>query len=635
MKIPYKHIVKFIGESPPLNEISEKLFQLGHEHTIENDIFDIEITPNRGDCLSLEGILRDLSVFYEIDFSVNLFQKNIQKFNFDFTNLSKEICPKISFLKVEIDKEIKPYDGSLKDYYNELDIKKNNFFTDISNYILYELGQPTHCYDADLINAPLRLKVLDKQKSFQALTDKKINLNNGDLVFEINDQVINLAGVMGGKTTACNEKTRSVIIECAYFKPEFIIGKSLKYDIQSDAAYNFERGVDPMAHEKTLSRFMHLIHEHASIKSAKLYSYDNLNYKDKYLNFDETIINNILGTKISSAEYKEILQRLNFHISGKLITIPSYRNDIESQNDLSEEIARVVGYNNLPTNEISFETFTTQKYDSNEKCIKNYLIDYGFYETINFPFESKSKENSIKLDNPLDTNKSYMRNNLKQSLINNLLFNERRQNDTIKLFEISDVYDDKDSIQKRRRLGIIASGRQGKNYKEFSLKIDEKYFKDIINFFNGDYSLEYEKISRDSLDTKIKNEIFYIEIDLDLLTQKLTYKSKSSKLSEFISYKKISEYPSSYRDLSFSVKKYENLENLQRIIFNYKNSIVKDLFIFDYFKNDKKNEIKIGFRFVFQSQEKTLKDEDINFVMNDIIQKSISLDGIAIPGLKK
>tara|TARA_Y100000768_G_scaffold374886_1_gene345102 strand:+ start:25090 stop:26997 length:1908 start_codon:yes stop_codon:yes gene_type:complete len=635
VKISYKHIVRYIDEKPSEEHISKKLFQLGHEHTFQDGIFDIEITPNRGDCLSLEGILRDLSVFYNIDFNINFYQKNLQNYNFGFTNLSKEMCPKISFLKVEIDEKISPYQGDLKDYFNELDLKKNNFFTDISNYIMYELGQPTHCYDAASINDTLTLKVLDKDKSFQTLTDKIINLNSGDLVFEVDSKVINLAGVMGGKTSACDDLTRAVIIECAYFKPEFIIGKSLKYDIQSDAAYKFERGVDPIAHEKTLLRFLHLIQDHASIKSAEIYCYNALKFKNKFVNFDEKIINKILGTNISSIKYKEILQKLGFKIREKSIFVPSFRNDIENHNDISEEVARVIGYDNLPTDEINLDSSSEKKYISDEKIIKNYLTDQGFYEVINFPFDSSSKHNSIKLDNPLDSNKPFMRTNLKQSLINNLLFNERRQNDSIKLFEISDVYDNKNNVKRSRKLGIIASGRQGKNYEEFPLKIDEKYFKNIINFFDSENIFEYQKISRDLLNSKIKNEIFYTEIDFNQITQKLIYESKYSKPKHFILYKKISEFPSSNRDISFSIKKYENLENLQKIIFSYKSSIIKDLFIFDYYKNEKNNEIKIGFRFIFQSHEKTLKDKDINFVMDDIIQKSLSLDGVVVPGLKK
>ena len=140
MKIAYKHILEHINSKPSINELSEKLFQLGHEHEIENDIFDMEFTPNRGDCLSVIGLLRDLSVFYKTDLKIEKYTDRIKTLELDFKNNAKNACPKISFLKIEISNQnIKPYKGKLKSYFDDLDCKKNNFFTDISNYLSYEM----------------------------------------------------------------------------------------------------------------------------------------------------------------------------------------------------------------------------------------------------------------------------------------------------------------------------------------------------------------------------------------------------------------------------------------------------------------------------------------------------------------
>ncbi len=635
MKISYRHIVNFIDQNPTIDELSDKLFQLGHEHEIYNDIIDIEITPNRGDCLSLQGILRELSVFYNINFNIELYDKDLDFFDFPFKNLSKHICPKISFLKVVIDKKIKPYSGMLKSYFDDMENNKNNFFTDISNYVSYELGQPTHCYDLDFLNDYLIFDTLNEKKNFKTLTDQDLNLNSGDAVFTIKNNVINLAGVMGGKSTACNINTTSSIIECAYFEPEYIIGKTVQYDIFSDAAYKFERCVDPNLHVKTLKRFIHLVNAHATLKSVEIFTYDELENLNKKVVFDVKTINQILGTEISQAKYKDILIKLGFKIENELVIIPSYRNDIETQNDLSEEVARVIGYNNIKSSSFSLPKQNIQNKSVPEKVYKDYLLDNGFYEVINFPFISDCKEESIKLDNPLDVNKSYLRTDLKESLINNLLYNERRQNDTIKLFEISDVYNiTKEGIKIKRKLGIIASGRVGKNYKDFTKKINKKYFKNILRFIDDTNKLSIENISRDRLESKIKDEILYAELDLsDYLDQKISYVRKSSKSKNFALYKPISEYPSSYRDISFSVKDFKKVEELEDIILHYKNDILKEIYVFDFFENVKINEIKIGFRFIFQSQSKTLEDKEINDVVNDIISESTNLDGVNIPGL--
>ena len=159
MNISYRHIVRYFYSEPSVKEISEKLFQLGHENEIEeNDILNIEFTPNKGDCLSLKGIVRDLGIFYETKKNDEIFEDPISFFDFKFKNLSTSDCPKISFLKIEIEGDISEYKDNLRSYFDDLDIKKNNFFTDVSNYVAYETGQPTHCYDAKKIKNEVQLK---------------------------------------------------------------------------------------------------------------------------------------------------------------------------------------------------------------------------------------------------------------------------------------------------------------------------------------------------------------------------------------------------------------------------------------------------------------------------------------------
>ena len=162
MKISYKHLLNFIPSKPSINDISQKLFQLGHEHEIIDDIFDMELTPNRGDCLSINGILRDLAVFYEVNQSTQLYEKELQPLSLNFVNRAQDACPHISFLKIEIEEDTMPYQGVLKEYFDNPEIKKNNFFTDISNYISYETGQPTHCYDSKRLMNHFHLKLLKK-----------------------------------------------------------------------------------------------------------------------------------------------------------------------------------------------------------------------------------------------------------------------------------------------------------------------------------------------------------------------------------------------------------------------------------------------------------------------------------------
>ena len=635
MNISYRHIVRYFYSEPSVKEISEKLFQLGHENEIEeNDILNIEFTPNKGDCLSLKGIVRDLGIFYETKKNDEIFEDPISFFDFKFKNLSTSDCPKISFLKIEIEGDISEYKDNLRSYFDDLDIKKNNFFTDVSNYVAYETGQPTHCYDAKKIKNEVQLKKINSETSFNTLINKEINLTNENLVFCIDDEVINLAGVMGGKSTSCSGSTTEVIVECAYFKPESIIGKSLKYDIQSDAAYKFERGVDPSCHEDVLRRFIFIVSEHAKLKSIKLFTESHQDIEEKKIQFDVDKIKKIIGIDIKEAEYKNMLLKLGFGFENQYILIPTYRSDIETQNDLAEEVSRIIGYDEIPREEFKISKSNTKlPTKRKEQNIKNFLIDNGFFEIINNPFTSIKSKGSIKIDNPLDSNRKFLRSNLKNSLVENLLYNERRQKDSIKLFEISDVYFNSNEIKKSRLLGIIASGRVGKNYRDFSRWINEDYLSDILDRFQiKDKNIQV--ISRENLESKSKNKIVYFEISVDDIIDSVdSYIPVTTPPSNFITYSPISEYPSSSRDLSFSINNPVKLNELRNTIEKYHDEDLKEKFIFDFYENPSNNEIKIGFRFIFQSQSRTLKEDDINIVIKDIIAKALAIETVTIPGL--
>ena len=643
MKIAYEHLIKFIPSRPSIENISEKFFQLGHEHEIENNIFDMELTPNRGDCLSINGLLRDLSVFYEVTPNNEIYTDDIKSLDINFINNSPEACPSISFLKIKIQGEVSAYKGIFQDYFDDLDVNKNNFFTDISNYISYETGQPTHCYDAEKVTSLISLETSVEEYEFKTLLDKTIKLEDENLVFVQNDEVINLAGVMGGSSTACSKDTKSVIVECAYFNPENVIGQSIKYDIKSDAAHKFERGVDPLCHEKVLRRFLKIVDEHATIKNVEIFKRDYLSHNSTEIPFSIERINNILGLSCNSEELQDYLTKLGFNIDKDKIIAPSYRSDIKTENDIAEEIARVIGYNNIPTRPIKIPKLSNtsaKNLELLENNIKTLLISEGFFEVINDPFVNHETNNSIKLDNPLDSGRKNLRINLEKSLIDNLLYNERRQQDSIKLFEITDVYYiEKKELKSKRKLGIICSGRVGKNYLDFSRKIDSKYLTNILEKFNKKISFNPHLINRDELETKLNDKIIYLEIDLnelenydfDILDKEKFILNKNN----FKKYIPISSFPSSVRDLSFAVADKEKYHDLQNLLLDFKDILIKEIFVFDFYHNENKDEIKIGFRFVFQSNSSTITEGEVNNIMNEIIEKALSIPSVEIPGLKR
>lgn len=639
MKIAYSHIVRHIKSNPDLTEVSEKLFQLGHEHEILNEsIFDIEITPNRGDCLSVNGILRDLKLFYEIDLDHEIYDKQLKNFDFNFINNAKQHCKNISFLKIDIKDIPKNYNTYINDYFLDLGISKKNFFTDVSNYISYETGQPTHCYKFDQIDNFIKLDIIKEDAEFFTLLDKKIKLTGENLVFlNRNNEVINLAGIMGGKKSACDHRTKSVIVECAYFDPEMILGKAVRFNLNSDAAHKFERNTDPFCHNYVLRRFLKIVEEHTEIINVEVFT-DNSIDEDEFINkisFDTNKANQILGTNINKNDCIQYLTKLGFKYIDNSFIAPSYRHDVKTLNDLSEELARSIGYDQIKDKNFTINFYEQKQIVDDEQALKEVLIKNGFYEVINDPFVSFNEGFGISVDNPLDSKRKYLRTDLKSSLIQNLIYNERRQQDSIKFFEFSDLYSTKE-IVKKRVLAIIASGRIDKNFRDFSKKITNEYVTNILSDYISDSDLNFIPISRESMNSKSKNHISYVEIEV--ISNGLSkHEPKDHKIEKDIhnyKYNPVSDFPKSHRDLSFAVKDFSSLTKLEETLLNFDNELLKDVFVFDYYNNTSKEEIKIGFRFTFQSDSETITDEDVELAMNQIIKLSLDFNGVQIPGMR-
>jgi len=251
------------------------------------------------------------------------------------------------------------------------------------------------------------------------------------------------------------------------------------------------------------------------------------------------------------------------------------------------------------------------------------------------PFTDIEEKKSILIDNPLDSNRRNLRTSLKNSLIENLLFNERRQKDSIKLFEISDVYSNEKKIIQEKRLGIIVSGRCGHNHKDFSKKLDKKYLNEILSFNKNKSIFEIEEIPRQNLKTKKKDKVFYTEVLLDDIPETFPGDHKTKKPAiNFIKYVPVSDFPSSVRDFSFSIKDFDKYNTVISCIEKFEEENLKDFFIFDFYLNEKLKEIKVGIRLIFQSPMKTLSEEDIQMSIGKILKPIIDLDGVIVPGLE-
>jgi len=630
MKIAYKHLLRFLLDKPDIDDLSNKLFQLGHEHEIENSIFDIEFTPNRGDCLSVQGLIRDLNVFYQTDLDMPVYSKDLPSLDLNFINSAKDKCPQISFLNIVIKGEVSEYKPYLEEYFKDLRINKNNFFTDISNYIAYELGQPTHAYEFSSIGNDITLQESTTNSKFITLLGESIKLKSPDLVFTSEEEIINLSGIIGGINTACSSQTKNALIECAYFKPDAIIGKAVKYNIHSDASHKFERSTDPQCHEKVLRRFIQIVSEHVEIIKLELYSC-NTPFKETELSFDLNKVNKILGTNITEDVYRDSIIKLGFEVNSA-IRVPSFRSDVSHQNDLAEELARVIGYDNLPVSSINLKELSYESNSPDEQMLKRFLIDKGFAEVINSPFCSTIHPDTIKVDNPLDSNREFLRTNIIDSLVENLIYNEKRQKDSIKFFEISDIYTSSNDVY-IKKLALIVSGRRGQNYLDFSRKLDNKYLIELFKEIGIDINKFIKNIDRSNLNSKIKTPIFALELRIDNIVENISdYVPVRQPPSNFVKYESISEFPSSFRDLSFSVKDSSKIEEVIKILSNSESALIKHSFMFDLYENNNTGESKIGFRFIFQSSSRTLTDIEIDQEIRTIISPVLLINSVSLPG---
>ena len=644
MKIVYSHLLNLLEQQPKLEELSELLFQLGHEHEIDGEVLDMEITPNRGDCLSLKGLARDLNYFYQAK-ELPKSDVEIPALDLQFENKAQELCPNISFMEIEIKKVPTKYKPYLDSYFTDLGINKNNFFTDISNYIAYESGQPTHCFDQSTMLGHFSLAKKELKTKFRTLLDSEIELTDENLVFLLDDEVISLAGTMGGASTACSADTTKVLIECAYFQPEEILGKARKYNLSSEAAYKFERGVDYLCQEDVLRRFLYIVSEHTEVESVSFYSEQKKTTLSE-VSFDSDKLNSVIGINISEQEQLSYLKALGFEF-GNSIIVPAHRSDVDQINDLAEEVTRMIGYNNIPSQVLALPVMAKHRKRSFEDMVGRYLINQGCFEVINNPFSDFEGKEAIAVDNPLDKQRAMLRTCLMNSIRTNIAYNQNRQKDSIKFFEFSDIYKTSGS---ERRFALAIAGRVNKNAKEFNAQLDYGYLKGLINSICTDilkaqptYELAdkrgydfYEaltingskigglgKISKETIDTKVKTPVFACELTIDDL---------EVPDNNFVP---TSDFPASYRDLSFSLSDLEKVGTLTQLVNTTTeyHDLLTESFIFDFFQNKKLNLLKLGFRFKFQAADKSLTDEEIDQIMDKLISDSMALDGISIEGL--
>jgi phenylalanyl-tRNA synthetase beta chain len=633
---------------------------------IETDyVFEIGLTPNRSDAMSHYGVARDLRAGLiqkdtKLEFispSVSNFHVNERTFRFDVEIENKELVPRYCGITIT-DITVKDSPEWIQNRLKAIGITPKNNIVDITNYVLHELGQPLHAFDAQKIKGnKIIVKNLKGGTKFTTLDEVERTLSADDIMIcDADSNPLCIAGVFGGLKSGVTESTTSIFLESAYFNPVSVRKTAKRHALNTDASFRFERGIDINMTEYTLKRAALLIEEYAGGKMASDVSdFYPEKIEDFQVFFSYESAYRLIGQEIPKETIKNILASLEIKISSETegglgLTIPSYRTDVQREADIVEEILRVYGYNNI---EFSHKLNTSISFDSNketkiENVVANQLSSLGFNETMANSLtkaaytdlsENINEEANVSMLNPLSNDLGVLRQSLLFSGLESVSYNLNRKNNSLKLYEFGKTYhkyDDK--YQEDKHLTLFVTGTRTKDsWRRLTSTSDFFYLKGILTSVLARLGIQSLKT------TPTKNDVFSEGITLSLGKIKLVDFGvvKGSILKEFgikqevlfadfnwenvlkLSSKKnitvsdLSKFPSVKRDLALLIDHKTEFKEVYNLAFQSERKLLKEVDLFDVYEGDKLPEGKKSYAvsFVLQDETKTLEDKQIDKIM--------------------
>ena len=529
---------------------------IGNILDIEDEIYDFEITPNRPDCLGILGIANELKCAINREEKENILIKKgdfekvanvVEKIDNIIVNVESEdvkrylAIPLYNVKNIETPKEI-------KERLQTMGVNpKGNILVDISNYIMFETGNPTHIFDLDILNNinndknsnngdnELVVKIANNSGKIELLNDEKLELSD-DLTISVNGENLALVGIMGGKNSGVNENTKNILIEIATFERKKIRDTSRKYNVRTESSARFEKKLSPRLPELAFLRMITLMKDLGVIdenvfEGGKISVIDYIrkdvkeNFENKQntlINFISGDINKVLGMDITEEEMLDILTKLGFEkYNGEtsILVKPYIREDIERKEDLAEEVIRFYGYDNLKETLPKLERGNIYKGNDKDlsvitKDIRNILKIEGYNQIITYGFISKEdllklekteeeiEKESIYVLNKLSSDYEIMRNTHIPSILKTVSYNERMQNDNLKLYEIAAVFKEKENLEYNKELK-----------EETILTICRTSNKKLINFDSAGSKMNYQESDIYLLKKDAEKILHYIGIN--------------------------------------------------------------------------------------------------------------------------
>ncbi len=639
---------------------------------IENDhIFEIGLTPNRADAMSHWGVARDLKAGYQQqDLSLELITPSVSSFHVDSRSfripvkvdnaaLAPRYCS-VTVSGVSVGESPKWLQNRLK----AIGINSKNNLIDISNYVLHELGQPLHFFDADKIEGKeIHVKTLAAGTKFTTLDEVERELHEEDLMICDAEKPLAIAGVFGGLHSGVTKTTTRVFIESAYFNPVTVRKTAKRHGLNTDASFRYERGIDPNITEYALKRAALLIMELAGGEITS--DIEDLYFKkiedfQVFLTFEK--VNKLIGQNLATETIKSILASLEIRVNnitetGMGLTIPSYRVDVHREADVIEEILRVYGYNNIEfgtkfsasvSNSTRFEDYKLQN------LIANQLVGQGFYESManslvtpsyNKLSEQIREEYNVNILNPLSQDLSVMRQSLLFSGLEAVSYNINRKQSNLRFFEFGKTYHNYESGRaEKKHLSLLVTGnRHADSWNNHESKGSFFYIKAIIeriferlgldtiktgelkqDIFSEGLSLslgksrlvEFGVLKRSILKHfDISQEVLYADFDWDLILE--VAKTRKTKFSP------IPRFPVVRRDFALLVDQAVDYKQVEEIALQTEKKLLKEVNLFDVYQGSNLPEGKKSYAvsFMFQDEYKTLTDATVDKIMNKLQQR--------------
>ena len=650
---------------------------------VEDDtLIEVDITPNRADGASHYGVARDLYAYYQAHGqNIALTKPSVEAFKVDSNNLPIEVvvenaqaCPRYTGVSIK-GVTIKESPDWLKKSLSTIGIRPINNVVDVTNFVLHEMGQALHSFDADKIKGnKVVVKNATEGQKFVTLDGVERTLSAADLMICNAEEPMCIAGVFGGQDSGITEQTTNVFLESAYFDPVSIRKTARRHQLSTDASFRYERGCDPNNTLYILKRCALLIQEVAGGEIAMEVTDQGQTEFAPFpieLNIDRT--NALIGKELGEELIETILKALEVEIYSKngnvwSIGVPRYRVDVQRDCDVIEDILRIYGYNNVEISD-SVQSCLNQTHKPNPDKVQNLVSDYlaanGFNEVMNNSLTKLSyyennadfpAEVSVPVLNALSKDLGQMRQTLLYGLLECAEYNINRKFSDLNLFEFGNCYKKKtetfedENITKRydqtKHLAILTCGKTKESWQAKQQDTDFYYLKNIIaNIFaqlridtsrfnveqisNGYYQYALSFVARESKKVVatigtlkpqvckrfgIKQQVYYADLNWDLVLRMLPSKN--------VKYSEISKYPEVRRDLALIVADEITFAQIESVAYQTEKKLLKSVSLFDVYRGDKLPEgtKQYAVSFVLQDKEKTLTDKQIEAIMQKLIK---------------